>query len=218
MAQISIKILLERFTDVRGPVNDSSCLRKPREPWTLDEVVHLEVGFSEEQISGRTRLLFLKNKYVLDTLVWLLFLEHPKTTHSVGIIRGQHYHLVSKDETNSMDSQSAKVMDDTSRFLSPKLLPLLRLSRFEVIDKADIRWWHHQKKVDQFDQNIPYADFANFFTAITHSAIDSLKKTNFVSRKNANVWKKYPLRQLFILQELIGNQFVGEQSEPVKID
>lgn len=32
MAQISIKILLERFTDVRGPVNDSSCLRKPREP------------------------------------------------------------------------------------------------------------------------------------------------------------------------------------------
>lgn len=176
MAQISIKILLERFTDVRGPVNDSSCLRKPREPWTLDEVVHLEVGSSEEQISWRIRLLFLKNKYVLDTLVWLLFLEHPKTTHSVGTIRGQHYHLVSKDETNSMDSQSAKVMDDTSRFLSPKLLPLQRLSRFEVIDKADIRWWHHQKKVDQFDQKIPYADFANFFTAITHSAIDSLKK------------------------------------------
>lgn len=57
-----------------------------------------------------------------------------------------------------------------------------------------------------------------FFTAITHSAIDSLKKTNVVSRKNANVWKKYPLRQLFILQELIGNQFVGEQKEPVKID
>lgn len=141
-----------------------------------------------------------------------------KESHSVGTIRGQHYHLVSKDETNSMDSQSAKVMDDTSRFLSPKLLPLLRLSRFEVIDKADIRWWHHQKKVDQFDQNIPYADFANFFTAITHSAIDSLKKTNVVSRKNANVWRKYPLRQLFILQELIGNQFVGEQKEPVKID
>lgn len=113
MAQISIKILLERFTDVRGPVIDSSCLRKPREPWTLDEVVHLEVGFSEEQISWRIRLLFLKNKYVLDTLVRLLFLEHPKTTHSVGTIRGQHYHLVSKDETNSMDSQSAKVMDDT---------------------------------------------------------------------------------------------------------
>lgn len=172
MAQISIKILLERFRDVRGPVNDSSCLRKPREPWTLDEVVHLEVGFSEEQISWRIRLLFLKNKYVLDTLVWLLFLEHTKTTHSVGTIRGQHYHLVSKDETNSMDSRSAKVMDDTSRFLSPKLLPLLQLSRFEVIDKADIRWWNHQKKVDQFDQNIPYADFANLFTAITHSAID----------------------------------------------
>lgn len=69
-----------------------------------------------------------------------------KESHSVGTIRGQHYHLVSKDETNSMDSQSAKVMDDTSRFLSPKLLPLLRLSRFEVINKADIRWWHHQKK------------------------------------------------------------------------
>lgn len=86
-----------------------------------------------------------------------------KESNSVGTVRGQHYHLVSKDETNSMDSQSAKVMDDTSRFLSPKLLPLLRLSRFEVIDKADIRWWHHQKKVDQFDQNIPYADFANFF-------------------------------------------------------
>lgn len=62
-----------------------------------------------------------------------------KESHSVGTIRGQYYHLVSKDETNSMDSQSAKVMDDTSRFLSPKLLPLLRLSRFEVIDKADIR-------------------------------------------------------------------------------
>lgn len=190
MAQISIKILLERFTDVRGPVNDSSCLRKPREPWTLDEVVHLEVGFSEEQISWRSRLLFLKNKYVLDTLVWLLFLEHPKTTHSVGIIRGQHYHLVSKDETNSMDSQSAKVMDDTSRFLSQKLLPLLRLSRFEVIDKADIRWWHYQKKVDQFDQNIPYADFANFFTAITHSAIDSLKKKPMLFLEKMQMFEK----------------------------
>lgn len=188
MAQISIKILLERFTDVRGPVNDSSCVRKPREPGTLDEVVHLEVGFNEEKISWRIRLLFLKNKYVLDTLVWLLFLEHPKTSppwprkrehkspcnhplnrknmlkesHSVGTIRGQHYHLVWKDETKSMDSQSAKVMDDTSRFLSLKLLPLLRLSRFEVIDKADIRWWHQQIKVDEFDHNIPYADFANF--------------------------------------------------------
>lgn len=71
---------LERFTDVRGPVNDSSCVRKPREPGTLDEVVHLEVGFNEEKISWRIRLLFLKNKYVLDTLVWLLFLEHPKTS------------------------------------------------------------------------------------------------------------------------------------------
>lgn len=80
MAQISIKILLERFTDVRGPVNDSSCVRKPREPGTLDEVVHLEVGFNEEKISWRIRLLFLKNKYVLDTVVWLLFLEHPKTS------------------------------------------------------------------------------------------------------------------------------------------
>lgn len=142
-----------------------------------------------------------------------------KESHSVGTIRGQHYHLVSKDETNSMDSQSAKVMDDTSRFLSPKLLPLLRLSRFEVIDKADIRWWHHQKKVDQFDQNIPYADFANFF--YRHNPFGDRfvkKKNNVVSRKNANVWKKYPLRQLFIRQELIGNQFVGEQKEPVKID
>lgn len=113
-----------------------------------------------------------------------------KESHSVGTIRGQHYHLVSKDETNSMDSQSAKVMDDTSRFLSPKLLPLLRLSRFEVIDKADIRWWHHQKKVDQFDQNIPYADFANFFTAITHLAIDSLKKKTMLFLEKMQTFEK----------------------------
>lgn len=32
LAQICVKILLEQFTDVRGPVNDSSCVRKPREP------------------------------------------------------------------------------------------------------------------------------------------------------------------------------------------
>lgn len=115
-----------------------------------------------------------------------------KESHSVGTIRGQHFHLVSKDETNSMDSQSAKVMDDTSRFLSPKLLPLLRLSWFEVIDKADIRWWHHQKKVDQFDQNIPYADFANFFTAITHSAIDSLKKPMLFLEKMQTFEKNTP--------------------------
>lgn len=118
-----------------------------------------------------------------------------KESHSVGTIRGQHYHLVWKDETKSMDSQSAKVMDDTSRFLSLKLLPLLRLSRFEVIDKADIRWWHQQIKVDEFDQNIPYADFCQFFTAITHSAIDLLNKTNVVSRKKCKRLKKYPLRQ-----------------------
>lgn len=34
--------------DVRGLVNDSFCLRKFRELWILDEVVYLEVGFSEE--------------------------------------------------------------------------------------------------------------------------------------------------------------------------
>lgn len=198
------QILLERFTDVRGPVNDNSCVRKPREPWTLDEVVHLEVGFWTS-----------KDKPAMATKEGVqVHCNHPlnrknllKKSNSVGTIRGQHYHLVWKDETNSMDSQSAKVMDDTSRFLSLKLLPLLRLSRFEVIDKADIRWWHHQKKIDQFDT---VCRFCQFFTAITHSAIDSLNKTNVVSRKNANVWKKYLLRQLFILQELIGNQFVGE--------
>lgn len=106
-----------------------------------------------------------------------------KKSHSVGTIRGQHYHIVSKDETNSMDSQSAKVMDDTSRFLSPKLLPLLRLSRFEVIDKADII----RKKLINLTKTYRMQILPIFFTAITHSAIDSLKKTNVVSRKNANV-------------------------------
>lgn len=174
MAQISIKILLERFTDVRGPVNDSSCLRKPREPWTLDEVVHLEVGFSEEQISWRIRLLFLKNKYVLDTLVWLLFLEQ-KTTHSVGTIRGQHYHFVSKDETNSMDSQQRW-------WMTRHVFSLQNYCRF--YDSLDSRLSTRltsgddiiRKRLINLTKTYRMQILPIYFTAITHSAIDSLKK------------------------------------------
>lgn len=152
------QILLERFTDVRGPVNDNSCVRKPREPWTLDEVVHLEVGF-----------WISKDKPAMATKEGVqVHCNHPlnrknllKKSHSVGTIRGQHYHLVWKDETNSMDSQSAKVMDDTSRFLSLKLLPLLRLSgpdsrlSTRLTSGDDII----RKKLINL---IPFADFANF--------------------------------------------------------
>lgn len=50
IAQIRIKMLFEHFTDARGPVYGSSCLRKtPKKPWTLEEAVSLEVEFYEEQ-------------------------------------------------------------------------------------------------------------------------------------------------------------------------
>lgn len=244
MAQISIKILLERFTDVRGPVNDSSCLRKPREPRTLDEVVHLEVGFCEEQISWRIRLLFLKNKCVLDTLVWLLFLEHPKTSppwprkrehkstaiiHWTGKTCRKNPILSAPFVDNTIIlcqkmKQIPWILSQQRWWMTRHVFSLQNYCRF--YDSPDSRLSTRltsgddiiRKKLINLTKTYRMPILPFFFTAITHSAIDSLNKINVVSRKNANVWKKYPLRQLFILHELIGNQFVGEQKEPVKID
>lgn len=122
----------------------------------------------KSKISWRSRLLFSKNEYILDTLVWFLFLEHLKTTppwprererrsmyppqsspgqgkpvarspfclhHSCTTLsscekRWKKFHGLAK---------STKVIDDTSSFLSLKFPPLLRLSRSEVFDEADIK-------------------------------------------------------------------------------
>lgn len=110
---------------------------------------------------------FSKNEYILNTLIWFLFLEHLKTTllwpkrerrsmypmqSSIGqgkpVERSQfslHHSWTTLSSCEKRGKQflgfakSAKIIDDTSRFLSLKFPPLLRLSRSEVFDKADIK-------------------------------------------------------------------------------
>lgn len=124
-----------------------------------------QIEIRQLDINWRSRLLFSKNEYILDTLVWFLFLEHLKTTPPWPRERGRRsmyplqwstwqgkpvargpfclHHscttLSSCENRWKKWAKSPKVIDDTSSFPSLKSPPLLQPSRSKVFDKAIIK-------------------------------------------------------------------------------